>query len=390
MIKLSIIIVNYKVPYFLEQCLLSVKTACKNINAEIIVIDNNSADESCEIIRKKFTKVKLIENKTNIGFARANNQGVFESKGEFILILNPDIVIAEDSLDKVLLFAEKQQKMGALGIKFIDGTGNFLPECKRNIPTLKIANQKIRGNTKKYYANHISENEIAQVEILTGAFMLMKREVYLKIGGFDEDYFMYGEDIDISYKALKKGYQNYYYPNTQIIHYKGESTSKNAKYLGNFYGAMRIFYKKHFRLNSFYDWMMNMGIKLVHQTKSFQIKNKTKPVIQPRNILYIGSENRVYEALRKIYPNAEIHLFAVCNTRVISRYDDLEKIKYMLTDKHIDEIVFDNHSNSFSKIIFYMTALKNKGIRFKIHPKNTDFIIGSDDKNGMGEVVILP
>ena len=391
--KLSIIIVNYNVKYFLEQCLSSVQAALIGIKGEIIVVDNISPDASCTMVKNKFPEVILIENKENLGFSKANNQGVALAKGKYVLILNPDTVVAEDTFAKILAFAEKKQNLGILGVKLVDGTGNFLPESKRGLPTPKVAFKKIFGISSpkkgKYYATHLKENEPGSIDILVGAFMLLERKKYDNIGGFDEDYFMYGEDIDISYKALKKGYQNYYYPNTQIIHYKGESTSKNAKYLGNFYGAMRIFYKKHFRLNSFYDWMMNMGIKLVHQTKSFQVKNKTKPVIQPRNILYIGSENRVYEALRKIYPNAEIHLFAVCNTRVISRYDDLEKIKNMLTDKHIDEIVFDNHSNSFSKIIFYMTALKNKGIRFKIHPKNTDFIIGSDDKNGMGEVLIL-
>ncbi|MCK4561407.1 MAG: glycosyltransferase family 2 protein, partial [Flavobacteriaceae bacterium] len=245
--KLSIIIVNYKVPYFLEQCLLSVQAASKNITTEIIVVDNNSTDVSCTVIRDKFPVVKLIENKKNVGFSKANNQGVAVAEGEFILILNPDTVIAEDTLDTVLTFADKQENLGAIGIKFIDGTGNFLPECKRNIPTIKIANQKIRGNTQKYYANHIDENKIAKVEILTGAFMLMKREGYLEVGGFDEDYFMFGEDIDLSYKLLNNGFQNYYFGETTMLHYKGESTIKDLTYLKNFYNAMQIFYKKHYK-----------------------------------------------------------------------------------------------------------------------------------------------
>ena len=153
---------------------------------EIIVVDNNSTDESCAMIHWKFPKVNLITNKKNIGFSKANNQGVEMAKGEFILILNPDTVLAEDTIDKTVLFAERKSNYGAIGVKFIDGTGNFLPECKRNIPTLKIAGQKIRGNSKNYYANHIGENEIAKVEILSGAFMLIKREVYVKVGGFDE------------------------------------------------------------------------------------------------------------------------------------------------------------------------------------------------------------
>ncbi len=358
-------------PYFLEQCLLSVKTACKNINAEIIVIDNNSADESCVIIRKKFTKVKLIENKTNIGFARANNQGVFESKGEFILILNPDIVIAEDSLDKVLLFAEKQQKMGALGIKFIDGTGNFLPECKRNIPTLKIANQKIRGNTKKYYANHISENEIAQVEILTGAFMLMKREVYLKIGGFDEDYFMFGEDIDLSFKLLNNGFKNYYYGESSMIHYKGESTVKDISYLKNFYGAMQIFYKKHYKESILSNFVSNVAVKSMVLLKSTSGSNKIqeKNIIQNLLIVSIDKE-KIKKVERSIKPQT---------TEV--------RDKLPTDHTHFDMIVFDNAFISNKEIIEMIAQLKSVKISKRIIPKNTSFLIGSDSSTDRGKVV---
>ncbi len=391
--QLSVIIVNYNVRYFLEQCLLSVQAALRGIDGEIIVVDNISPDDSCAMVKEKFPKVILIENKENVGFSKANNQGVAIAKGKYVLILNPDTVVAEDTFAKILSFAEKKKNLGILGVKLVDGTGNFLPESKRGLPTPKVAFNKMFGISNptkgKYYATHLKEDETGTIDILVGAFMLIEREKYNEIGGFDEEYFMFGEDIDISYKMLKKGYKNYYYPNTQILHYKGESTAKNAKYLGNFYGAMRIFYKKHFRLNKAYDLIMHLGIKFWYWIKYFQVKKKDKTITPPKNILYIGNENHIYEALRKHYTTSEVHLFAVCETRVVSRFDDLEKIESILTEKRIDEIIFDNQSNAFSKIIFYMISLKNKGIRFKIHPKNSNFVIGSNDKDGKGEIVKL-
>ncbi len=391
--QLSVIIVNYNVRYFLEQCLLSVQAALRGIEGEIIVVDNVSQDGSSKMIKESFPEVILIENKENVGFSKANNQGVAVAKGKYVLILNPDTIVGEDTFSKILNFAEQKQNLGIVGVKLVDGTGNFLPESKRGLPTPKVAFNKMFGITNptkgKYYATHLKEEETGKVDIFVGAFMLIKKAIYNEVGGFDEDYFMFGEDIDLSYKILKKGYQNYYYPKTQIIHYKGESTAKDIKYLNNFYGAMRIFYKKHFKLNVFYDFSMNMGIYFWKWLKYFQVKKIQRPSTPPKNILYIGSENTIYESLLKHYSKSKIYLFAVCETRVISKYDDLDKIENEIKAKQIDEIVFDNQSNDFSKIIFYMTSLKNKGLNFKIRPKNTYFIIGSNDKDGKGEVIQL-
>ncbi len=220
--QLSVIIVNYNVRYFLEQCLLSVEKALRGIEGEIIVVDNISPDDSCEMVKKEFPKVILIENKENVGFSKANNQGVAVAKGDFVLILNPDTVVAEDTFSKILFEAKKRPNLGMLGVKLIDGTGRFLPESKRGLPTPKVAFNKLFGisstTTGKYYATHLDENESGVIDILVGAFMLMQRKKYNEVAGFDEDYFMYGEDIDLSYKLLKKGYQNYYFPFNQIIH----------------------------------------------------------------------------------------------------------------------------------------------------------------------------
>ena len=391
--KLSIIIVNYNVHYFLEQCLLSVQAALRGIKGEIIVVDNVSSDGSCTMVKNNFSDVILIENKENVGFSKANNQGVALAKGEYVLILNPDTVVAEDTFSKIIYQADLQTNLGMLGVQLVDGTGQFLPESKRGIPTPKVSFNKMFGISNpdkgKYYATHLTKDQSGAIDILVGAFMLMQRAKYNEVGGFDEAYFMYGEDIDLSYKFLKKGYTNYYYAKSQIIHYKGESTAKNAKYLGNFYRAMRIFYKKHFRLNWFFDLIMMLGIKFWYWMKYFQIKTKISRITSPKNVLYIGSENYVYDGLVKHYKQSKVHLFAVCETRVISRYDDLEKIENEINTKQIDEIIFDNQSNEFGKIIFYMTSLKSRNIRFKIHPKDTNYIIGSDDSNGKGKVINL-
>ena len=210
--QLSVIILNYNVRFFLELCVLSVQNAIQNIDAEIIVIDNKSQDDSCSMMKQRFPNVKLIENKENSGFPKGNNVGVAVAKGEYICILNPDTVVAEDTFTKALAFSKKQKNIGIVGVKLIDGTGNFLPESKRGIPTPFVAFTKITGLYKifpktfgKYYAQHLSENETGQVEILVGAFMFMKRDLYNEIGGFDENCFMYSDDIDLSYMALKKG-----------------------------------------------------------------------------------------------------------------------------------------------------------------------------------------
>ncbi len=300
---LSVVIVNYNVRYFLEQCILSVQAAAENLKVEIIVVDNNSTDGSCKMLQDKFTDVILIQNKVNTGFSKANNQGVEIAKGAYVLILNPDTIVAEDTLVKILDFAKKKQNLGVLGVKLVDGSGKFLPESKRGIPTPQVSFNKLFGisskRTGKYYASHLNENESGVVDILVGVFMLMKRAVYNQVKGFDEDYFMYGEDIDLSYKILNKGYQNYYYADTKVIHYKGESTKKDVKYLRYFHEAMKIFYRKHFKLNRTYDFLMSFGIEfwfLMKYFKFIQFKEEKHPVF---NVLYLGVDDLIISYLNK-------------------------------------------------------------------------------------------
>jgi len=281
--QLSVVILNYKVPHFLELCLKSVQAATATIEAEIIVIDNHSQDESCQIVRKFFPKVTLIENKENVGFSKANNQAVAIAKGAYLCILNPDTVVAEDTFTSLLLFANSKANVGIIGCKLIDGAGYFLPESKRNLPTPSIAIQKILGFSKSYYDSHLHENEIGKASIFVGAFMLLKRAIYNQVGGFDEDYFMYGEDIDLSYKIEQAGYDNYYYGKTTVIHYKGESTLKNAQYASRFYGAMQLFYRKHFRKNIIFDALVFVGTKILPLLPKSKAVTPKKEVVTLNN-----------------------------------------------------------------------------------------------------------
>ncbi len=254
--KLSIVIVNYNVQYFLENCLLSVKNATKDLNAEVFVVDNNSVDGSVQMVREKFPEVKLIDNKENLGFSKANNQAIKMAKGEYVLLLNPDTVIEEDTLTKCCNYMDANSKVGGLGIRMIDGKGNFLPESKRGLPTPSVAFYKIFGLSNlfpkskrfgQYHLGHLSKEENHSIEILSGAFMLLRKKVLDEIGLLDESFFMYGEDIDLSYRIIKAGYENHYFADSSIIHYKGESTKKSSiNYVFVFYNAMIIFAKKHF------------------------------------------------------------------------------------------------------------------------------------------------
>jgi GT2 family glycosyltransferase/lipopolysaccharide/colanic/teichoic acid biosynthesis glycosyltransferase len=254
--KLSVIIVNYNVKYFIEQAVYAVQNALKNIHAEIIVVDNNSSDGSVEMIQQKFPDVIVIANTDNKGFSTANNQGIKISKGEYILLLNPDTVVQEDTFEKTIRFMDEHPDAGALGVKMIDGKGNFLPESKRGLPTPIVAFYKTFGLSSlfpkskifnRYHLGYLNEDEIHEVDVLAGAFMLLRKTVLDKIGLLDEDFFMYGEDIDLSYRVSKAGYKNYYFPETRIIHYKGESTRKGSlNYVLIFYQAMIIFAQKHY------------------------------------------------------------------------------------------------------------------------------------------------
>ncbi len=273
-VKLSVIIVNYNVKHFIEQCLFSVMKAAQHVNCEVFVVDNNSVDGSVGLIKAKFPQITLIENKLNTGFSVANNQAIHAAKGEYVLLLNPDTVVQEDTFSKTVAFMDEHPNAGGLGVKMLDGQGNFAPESKRGLPTPAVAFYKMFGLSKLfprskkfgvYHLTYLPENEVNEMDVISGAFMLMRKSVLDKIGMLDETFFMYGEDIDLSYRITKAGYKNYYFPLTQIIHYKGESTKRSSlNYVVIFYRAMAIFSKKHFSGSHamWFTFLINIAIVL--------------------------------------------------------------------------------------------------------------------------------
>lgn len=254
--KLSIIIVNYNVKHFLKQCLQSVYVSAKHISSEVIVVDNNSVDGSVKMIKDNFPNTIVINNKKNVGFSKANNQAIKIAKGSIILMLNPDTVIQEKTFKYVLKFINVTNNVGAVGIKMVDGKGNFLPESKRSLPKPSTAFYKIFGlsrifpNSKKfgkYHLNFLDKDKIHEIDVISGAFFMTKKSILEEVGFLDERFFMYGEDVDLSYRIQKNGYKNYYLPDHSIIHYKGESTKKTSvNYIFTFYNAMILFVKKHY------------------------------------------------------------------------------------------------------------------------------------------------
>ena len=369
--QLSVIILNYNVRYFLEQCIISVQKAISELDAEIIVIDNNSPDDSCEMVKLLFPNVVLIENKENSGFPKGNNIGVAEAKGKYICILNPDTVVAEDTFTKILHTKNWQLNTGIIGCKLIDGTGNFLPESKRGIPTPWVAVTKIFGLYKisdyfgKYYAQHISENQSGKVEILVGAFMVMERTLYNEIGGFDENCFMYSDDIDFSYIVLQKGKYNCYFHETTVIHYKGESTVRDEKYMKRFQEAMQFFYKKHFKKSAAFDYLMNFGAFIFTKIKQNQATVSKREIDE-----YV------------IFSKEELNLNLPKKQTTLTAFTKFKND----TNSNI-EIIFDTNSISYKDLINFMNLNKSKNLTFKNYIPSSKYAIGSNNSIDRGEII---
>jgi GT2 family glycosyltransferase len=363
------------VRYFLEQCVLSVQKALENIDGEIIVIDNNSSDDSCAMMKELFPNVKLIENKENLGFPKGNNIGVAQAKGEYICILNPDTVVSEDTFTSILnsKLATRNSQLGIIGCKLIDGTGNFLPESKRGVPTPWVAFTKIFGLYKvsdlfgKYYAQHLTENKSGKVDILVGAFMVMKRDLYNEIGGFDENCFMYSDDIDLSYMALQKGKSNYYFHETTVIHYKGESTVRDEKYMKRFQEAMEFFYKKHFKKSVLFSFFMKIGAIIFSLIK----KNQSKIIKREIN-QYI------------FFSKEELQLNLTKKTTILNNFSQFKN-----GENSNIEIIFDTKSFSFQEIINFMNFNKSKNLTFKNYISNSNYAIGSNNSIDRGEIIVI-
>ena len=250
--KLSVVIVSYNVRPFLTVCLDSVQQALEGIEGEVFVVDNHSDDDSVEVVACDYPWVHLINNRENLGFSKANNIAIRQAQGEYILLLNPDTVVSADTLRGVLAFMDEHPQAGGAGVKMHNADGTLAPESRRAIPTPFVAAKKMLGFSKRYYMSYLPWDEPAQIEVVSGAFMMLRSKAINQVGLLDEDFFMYGEDIDLSYRLLKGGWQNWYLP-YDIVHYKGQSTSKSDfRYVHVFYQAMLIFFRKHYNHLSFF------------------------------------------------------------------------------------------------------------------------------------------
>jgi GT2 family glycosyltransferase len=259
--KLSVVIVSYNVRDYLENCLQSVSRALEGIEGEVFVVDNHSDDDSVETVRSQYPWVRLIENQENMGFSRANNIAIRESRGEYVLLLNPDTIVEKSTLREVLRFMEEHPKAGGAGVMMHNADGSLAPESRRALPTPWVSCLKMLGFTKRYYMSHLPWDQPGRIEVISGAFCFLRKKALDEVGLLDEDFFMYGEDIDLSYRLMKGGWENWYLP-YPITHFKGKSTQKSDyRYVHIFYKAMLIFFRKHYsHLSLFYALPVKMAI----------------------------------------------------------------------------------------------------------------------------------
>ncbi len=271
-IKLSIIIVNYNVRDFLHHAIVSLRRALKGIRSEIVVVDNASDDGSVEMIRQHFPQIQLIVNKTNVGFARANNQALRRARGRYILLLNPDTIVQEDTLRVMLTFFDENRDVGLAGCKILNPDGTFQLACRRSFPTPWVAFTRLIGLSKlfpksrmfgRYNLTHLNPDETYEIDAVSGSFMMFRRSVYERVGGLDEEFFMYGEDIDWCYRIQQAGWKIFYVHSTQIIHYKGESTRRSSiDEIRMFYDAMHLFVRKHLVRSLLLSSILSIGIHI--------------------------------------------------------------------------------------------------------------------------------
>ena len=282
---LSIIIVNYNVKNLLRECLLSIQKSTQSIDTEIWVVDNASNDQSVDMIKTEFPNIHLIENSINLGFAKANNQALEQVSGEYVLFLNPDTKVNESSIESCLLHAKSHPKCGGIGVRMIDSDGHFLKESKRGFPTPWASFCRFSYLStlfpksavfNRYYMGHLEEDKRHKIDILAGAFIFIKKDILMTVGGFDDTYFMFGEDIDLSHRIQQAGYHNFYLGDTSILHHKGKSTNrKSTEYIDRFFGAMKIFVKTYYpKTYPFYAIVISAIIffkKMMLKIRSFNL-----------------------------------------------------------------------------------------------------------------------
>jgi N-acetylglucosaminyl-diphospho-decaprenol L-rhamnosyltransferase len=382
---LSVVIVSYNVKYFLEQCLSSLKKAVEGLSlsggrAEVFIIDNASTDGSPDFLEPLFPNFHFIRNKENKGFAKANNLAIPLCNGEFILFLNPDTILAEDSLEICISFFRDHADAGAVGVRMIDGAGRFLRESKRGFPYPVTSFFKMTGLARlfprskifsSYYMGHLDEDRIEAVEVLSGAFMMVKKNVLNKTGGFDEQFFMYAEDIDLSYRIVKTGFKNYYLPSTTIIHFKGESTQKDFQYVKMFYSAMQLFMKKHFSDKgfSFRLYMLTLGLRLRQALSFMRLPFKTSCPSKTGTPFFIRGNPGGEEKLKQ---RLAVHQIPV---------SEIEKKK--------DAVIFCENDSFPWKTIIAAIRHDSKRHLYYFHGAGTHALVGSYSGKKRGQVIVL-
>ena len=382
MSRVTTIIVNYRLKYFLEQTLLSVREAYQKVSGHTIVIDNNSGDDSIDYLKERFDDVTFICNTENVGFSKANNQGFNLADTDYILVLNPDTIIGENTLKDTIEWMDSHDDCAAIGVKMIDGNGNFLPESKRSFPSIWNSFCKLFGLSAifpksrlfaRYHLRYLPEDEPHIVETLAGAFMLLRTSIVKEIGGFDEDFFMYGEDMDLSYRMSANGKACYYLP-TPIIHYKGECTkTESINYVKIFYEAMHIFYRKHYPRRSFMSKIfvngaigMRMVIGAISSTIIKPIKQKLKRSHKAADTYIVSSNpSPIIKILHQEGFSENVHNISKINALPISN----NPINIILDDREMNynSIIHSIMKHSYQNHYFHIFSGRNNII---ISPKS--------------------
>lgn len=378
--------------------------ALRGLEAEVIVVDNASADGSQEYLSQKFPEVKFLWGKENLGFGKANNQALKITSGDFVLLLNPDTIVAENCFTKCLQYLANHKDCGALGVRMIDGSGKFLKESKRGLPTPAAAFFKMSGLAKlfsrsslfaKYYAGHLGEHDTNTVDVLAGAFMMLRREAIDKVKGFDEDFFMYGEDVDLSYRICKAGFKNVYFPHSTIIHFKGESTQRlSPEYVRHFYGAMTLFVKKHFSENKFSLKMMQLAIWIRMQLAGIQQRlPHTSPPIKPMSTAVLAGQERFTQMVHLLkYAQPPVLLVGRIAVDPMDEYSAICALSHLsscIREKQVKQVVLCQGELSFATIIAEVDKVKVP-VCFLFHAAGSGSIVGSPQSNSRGIVIAAP
>lgn len=360
----SVIIVSYKVRYYIEQCLNSVLRSVPD--AQIIVVDNKSDDGSVEYIRERFTNVEVIANDFNAGFGKANNLAITKATGRYILFLNPDTVVAERTIPGCVEYMDAHPETGAVGVRMQYGNGRFALESRRSLPTPSVSFWHMTGLGRifprskvfaKYHLTYLNNDKICPIDVVSGAYMFVRKEAIDRTGGFDESFFMYGEDIDLSYRILREGYVNCYLP-LPIVHYKGESTNKTSyRYAQVFYDAMQIFFDKHFhRYSRFFALMVKVVLtfrKVITYLGQNMMAHKRRLTEYTEKCIYVGRKE-TFDSVQKLIDSSSI----------LREPQFIENITELNPDSKTGAVLFDADALGYDTILDWMFSQAQNGKRY--------------------------